>query len=71
MFDAESLELVADIPATWGDGDKRSKVVGLVDAPQHRFVFSLWEAGEIWVLDMSDREAPAVSKFTGCGPKSL
>ena len=67
VFDADSLELVADVPATWGDDDQRSKVVGLVDAPQQRFVFSLWEAGEIWVLDMSDRTAPAVTKFTDVG----
>ena len=67
VFDADSLELVADIPATWGDSGQRSKVVGLVDAPQQRFVFSLWDADEIWILDMSDRAAPAISKFRDIG----
>jgi protein NirF len=66
VFDADSLELVADIPATWGGG-QRSKVVGLVDAPQNRFVFALWDAGEIWVLDMSDREHPGIEKFRDIG----
>ena len=34
VFDAETLELVADIPATWGkDGKQLSKTVGLVDVP--------------------------------------
>ncbi|NCF38156.1 MAG: protein nirF [Gammaproteobacteria bacterium] len=67
VFDADSLELVADIPATYGDGQKRSKVIGLVDAPESKFVFALWDAGEIWVLDMSDRKQPKILKFKGIG----
>ncbi|MEW8693608.1 MAG: cytochrome D1 domain-containing protein, partial [Candidatus Thiodiazotropha endolucinida] len=66
IFDAASLEMVADIPATYGDG-KQSKVVGLVDAPGNRFVFSLWDAGEIWMVDMSDQAKPVVRKFTDIG----
>ena len=67
VFDAGSLELVADIPAVYGDGTQQSKVIGLVDAPDDRFVFALWDAGEIWVLDMTDRSKPAIRKFTGVG----
>ncbi|KAA3629512.1 MAG: protein nirF [Proteobacteria bacterium] len=67
VFDAETLALVADIPATYGDGSQRSKVVGLVDAPGQRFVFSLFEGGEIWVLDMSNPTNPALQKFTAVG----
>ncbi len=67
VFDADSLELVADIPATYGSGGQRSKVIGLVDAPGHKFVFALWDAGEIWVLDMSQRGRPELQKFTGIG----
>ncbi len=66
IFDAASLEMVADIPATYGDG-KQSKVVGLVDAPGNRFVFSLWDAGEIWMVDMSDQAKPVVRKFRDIG----
>ena len=33
VFDADTLKLVADIPATFGADQQRSKVVGLVDAP--------------------------------------
>jgi protein NirF len=66
VFDGDSLELVADIPADYGDG-KLSKVVGLVDAPGNRFVFSLWDGDEIWVADMADPGKPAVTKFTGIG----
>ncbi|MES9826311.1 MAG: cytochrome D1 domain-containing protein [Candidatus Thiodiazotropha endolucinida] len=66
IFDAASLEMVADIPATYGDG-KQSKVVGLVDAPGNRFVFSLWDAGEIWMVDMSDQAKPVVRKFMDIG----
>lgn len=66
VFDANDLSLIADIPAIGADGT-RSKVVGLVDAPGQRFVFSLFEAGEIWVADMRDPKQPALRKFTGVG----
>ncbi|MCB1802993.1 MAG: protein nirF, partial [Gammaproteobacteria bacterium] len=56
VFDAATLELLADIPAEYGPG-LLSKVIGLVDAPGQRFVFSLWDAGEIWVADMHDLRA--------------
>jgi protein NirF len=67
VFDADTLELVADIPATYGASQQRSKVIGLVDAPEHKFVFALWDAGEIWVLDMSDPSSPVIDKFRGIG----
>jgi len=66
VFASDTLELLADIPAEYGDG-KRAKVVGLVDAPGSRFVFSLFEPGEIWVADLSDPRKPAVEKFGNVG----
>ena len=67
VFHADTLELVADIPAAFGDAGQLSKVIGLVDAPGQKFVFALWDAGEIWVLDMSDLANPSIEKFTGIG----
>ena len=67
VFDAQTLDLIADIPSNYGDGSKRSKVIGLVDAPDHRFVFALWDAGEIWVLDMSDRAKPDITRYHDIG----
>ncbi len=66
IFDAETLEMVADIPAV-GENGVASKTVGLVDAPDQRFVFSLYDSGEIWIADMSDRNAPQITKFTDIG----
>ncbi len=66
IFDAGTLKQVADIPAEYGDG-KLSKVVGLVDAPGQRFVFSLFDAGEIWVADLSQPDQPVITKFKGIG----
>ncbi len=66
VFDAEDLSLVADIPATYGNG-QRSKVIGLVDAPGRRFVFSLWDAGQIWVADFSQAGKPQISKYEDIG----
>lgn len=62
VFNAVTLDLVADIPAAYGDG-QLSKVVGLADAPGNRFVFSLFDAGEIWVVDISNPSAPEMQKF--------
>jgi len=67
VFDADTLELVADIPATYGTAQQRSKVIGLVDAPGHKFVFALWDADEIWVMDMSDPASPDITRFEGIG----
>ena len=65
VFDADTLAPVADIPAV-GTGGERSKVVGLVDAPGRRFVFTLYDAGEIWIADLSG-EAPRLTKFRDIG----
>jgi protein NirF len=66
VFAADSLELLADLPATDASG-KPSKVVGLVDAPGQRFVYTLYDAGEIRIADLSVPAAPVVRKFTGIG----
>ncbi len=71
IFDAETLDLVADIPAIYGNEDGNdgllSKVIGLVDAPGQTFVFSLWDADEIWVADLSDVKDPKITKFKNIG----
>ena len=67
IFDAKTLELIADIPATYGSDKQTSKVIGLVDAPGQKFVFSLWDADEIWVADMSQPEKPQIQKFKDIG----
>lgn len=66
VFDADTLELLSDIPALGSDG-KLSKVVGLADAPGNRFVFTLYDAGEIWVADLADPRKPIVRKFPNIG----
>ena len=66
VFDADSLALVADLPADTGDG-KSSKVVGLVDAPGQQFVYTLYDAGEIRIADVSDPAATKVRVFSDIG----
>ena len=66
IFDADTLEMVADIPTLGPDG-KPSKTVGLVDVPGQKFVVSLFEAGEIWVIDMKDPKKPGIRKFPDIG----
>ena len=67
LFDAATLEPLAEIPATWGDGKQRAKVVGIADAPGNRFVWSLFEAGEIWIADATDPRKPAVTRLANVG----
>ncbi len=59
IFDAETLDLVANLPTG-------SKTIGLVDAPGRKFVFSLWDAGETWIADLSGDEMQ-VEKFGNVG----
>ncbi len=66
VFDAGTLEPVADLPAL-DDKGHSSKVVGLVDAPGQRFVYSLYDAGEIRIADLSDPDAPKIERFAGIG----
>jgi len=66
VFDSKTLELVADIPAIDADG-VRSKVIGLVDAPGQKFVFSLYDGGETWIADFSKGNQPKITKFKNIG----
>jgi protein NirF len=67
VFDAATLEQLADVPAVYGTEGRRSKVVGLADVPGNRFVFALYDAGEIWVMDLADPRNPAVTKHRDIG----
>lgn len=60
IFDAGSLEPLSEVPTG-------AKVVGIADAPGNRFVFSLFEAGEIWIADASNPRAPRVTRIGGVG----
>ncbi|MDP3323853.1 MAG: cytochrome D1 domain-containing protein [Hydrogenophaga sp.] len=66
VFDARTLELLADIPAEYAPG-KRSRVVGLVDLPGRRFAYSLFDGNAIWVTDCSDPRHPRTTKFENIG----
>ncbi len=66
VFDA-NLALVHNMTARHGDDGTTSKVVGLVDAPGQRFVFSLYDAGEIWSADFSNPDEPLIRKFGDIG----
>ncbi len=59
IFDADTLEPVADIPTG-------SKTIGLVDAPGRKFVFSMWDTGETWIVDMAAK-TPEISKIGDIG----
>jgi protein NirF len=67
VFDTETLALVADIPAVSQRTGAPSKVIGLVDAPDQKFVFGLYDAGEIWIADLSDPKQPEITRFEDIG----
>ncbi len=70
VFDARTLALVADIPATFdapGEPGKRSRVVGLAELPGRRFIYSLFDADQIWIADLSPAGPPRITKFEHIG----
>ena len=70
VFDAATLQLVADLPAEFdpvGAPGKLSRVVGLVDLPGRRFAYSLFDADAIWIADLSDPAHPKLTKLNGIG----
>lgn len=62
-FDAETLAPLADVPAVFGSDGARSKVVGLADLPGNRFIYSLFDANQIWITDLSDPAKPKTERF--------
>jgi protein NirF len=60
IFDSGTLELLSEVPTG-------AKVVGIADAPGNRFVFSLFEAGEIWIVDASNPKEPSTTRLSGVG----
>lgn len=61
-FDAETLELLAEVPAEYAPG-KFSKVVGLADVPGNKFAYALFDGGEIWVTDLSNPKQPKTQRY--------
>ena len=60
IFDSGTLEPLSEVATG-------AKVVGIADAPGNRFVFSLFEAGEIWIVDASQPRNPAVTRLEKIG----
>jgi protein NirF len=70
VFDAATLAPVADIPASYRAADgstQRSRVVGLADLPGRRFIFSLFDADQIWIADLADPAQPRITRFEQVG----
>ncbi|MGZ8995022.1 MAG: cytochrome D1 domain-containing protein [Rhodospirillales bacterium] len=65
VFAVDDLALVADIPAAVGG--EASKVVGLVDLPDQSFAFALYDAGEIWIADLSKPKDPRIRRYPKVG----
>ncbi len=68
VFDATTLEQISDIPATpLADGSTNSRVVGVTDVPGRRFIYSLFDTGETWLLDFSQGNQQQVTRFENIG----
>jgi len=67
FFSTDDLAAVAEIPAEFGTGGARSKVVGLEDLPDNRFVFALYDADEIWTAQLNGPATPEVERFAAVG----
>lgn len=61
-FDADTLELLSEVPAEYAPG-QFSKVVGLADTAGNKFAYALFEGGEIRVTDFSNPKQPKTQRF--------
>ncbi|CAB3646256.1 MULTISPECIES: cytochrome D1 domain-containing protein [Achromobacter] len=61
VFDAVTLRQISEVPAEYAPG-RRSKVVGLADLPGQKFAYALFDAGEIWITDLSDPARPSTQR---------
>lgn len=59
VFDAETLALVADVPAA-------GKTIGLVDVPGRRFAWTVWDTGEVFLGDFSG-PVPVITPLGNAG----
>ena len=66
VFDARTLELLADLPTFTKDG-RPARVVGLADLPGRRFIYSLFDADAICIADCTDPRKPRVTQLDGIG----
>jgi protein NirF len=66
LFDAGTLAPVHEIPAVWGNG-ALSKTVGLVDLPGRRFVVTLYDAGDIRLIECPEGSPPRVTVIGRAG----
>lgn len=69
VFDADTLDPVLSLtgPALADDPSRHSRAVGVADAPGQKFIFSLFDTGEIWTVDLADTSQPVVTKYTDIG----
>lgn len=67
VFDAATLEMLADVPATIAADGTTSKVVGLEDAAGRQFVWSLYDGGDVWIGDFTEPAQPRIRKFDDVG----
>lgn len=67
VFAADTLELLSEVSTLDPATGQASKVVGLADLPGNRFAFALFEAGEIWLVDLSSPRLPKVERFRNVG----
>lgn len=65
ILDAQSLKVLKRHEAFFDNAGKQlsSRVTGIVDAPGNRFVCTLIEGQEIWILDAKDPAFPILNKI--------
>jgi protein NirF len=67
VFDADTLDLIADLVANYDASPTPSKVVGLVDAPDNKLVYSLMDGNAIWVVDLTGEQPAVTEKYQDIG----
>lgn len=70
ILDADTMQVLRKIPGNFErDGRTiRSRVTGIVDAPGNRYVCSLIEGSEIWIIDASQPNFPVEHRIPTTEP---
>ena len=67
FFSTDDLSPIAEVPSTYGADGARSKVVGIEELADNRFIFALYDAGAIWTVGLDDGAEPEVERFADVG----
>lgn len=63
IIDTKFMEIVKRYSTKSGENPEGSRICAVVETPQNYVIVALKDAGEVWVINMSDENFPIIKKF--------